>query len=482
MLTAHLNLHRLGGNDIHRSSDWSDNPRHYRALISLSAPIAGIQFAQIALTSTDLAMMGLIGIDALAAGGLALLLYNQFRTMCVGMVTGLGNLIAAAIGKGERRTGHVGIDAIAEEEIRDLIRSALFLATTVALVAGGLLVGLSFCLTSLGQDAAVVTLARPVMIALAPGLLPMVWLNVLRQFAVGMRRPGSLFWVTIASIAVNALLNATFIYGWLGMPKLGLMGIGLATTCVQVWTFLVYLRAVRRKDELSRFLSLTFWKARPATILKIAKMGVPISLTYGLEASITSVAAVLIGSFGPVVLAASNVVNQVAKIVYQLNVGLSHGSSILVSRALGQQWYEDIDAIARGAITICLVPMLAIGAIYLVLPKLVLWPFLGTETNPAIHVMATRLLWFAVVYQLLAAAQNIYIGLLRGLGNTSSGLTNTLIGYGLIGLPAILLLGTWLGWGGEGVWLGLCIAFGATSALLWRSFALDLRRIAQRAL
>lgn len=28
VLTAHLNLHRLGGNDIHRSSDWSDNPRH----------------------------------------------------------------------------------------------------------------------------------------------------------------------------------------------------------------------------------------------------------------------------------------------------------------------------------------------------------------------------------------------------------------------------------------------------------------------
>lgn len=46
-------------------------PLHYRDLIALSVPIAGIQFAQIALTTTDLMMMGLIGTQALAAGGLA---------------------------------------------------------------------------------------------------------------------------------------------------------------------------------------------------------------------------------------------------------------------------------------------------------------------------------------------------------------------------------------------------------------------------
>ncbi|MFC4422791.1 MATE family efflux transporter [Cupriavidus pampae] len=152
-------------------------------------------------------MMGLIGIDALAAGGLALLLYNQFRTMCVGMVTGLGNLIAAAIGKGERRTGHVGIDAIAEEEIRDLIRSALFLATTVALVAGGLLVGLSFCLTSLGQDAAVVTLARPVMIGY--GLIGLPAILLLGTW-LGWRGEGVWLGLCIAFGATSALLWRSF--------------------------------------------------------------------------------------------------------------------------------------------------------------------------------------------------------------------------------------------------------------------------------
>lgn len=449
-------------------------PHQYREIIALSAPIAGIQFAQIALTTTDFVMMGLLGMQALAAGGLALLLYNQFRTMCVGMVTALGNLVALSIGRSESRGGEAGMDAQGEEEIRDLVRSALYLGTVVALVAGCGLVGLGYGLSAVGQDAEVAALARPLMMALAPGLLPMIWLNVLRQFAVGMRRPGSLFWVTLASIVVNALLGAIFIFGWLGVPRLELMGIGLATTLVQVWTFLVYLRALRKDPVLRTLLSLSFWRARGATIGQIAKLGWPISITYGLEASIASVAAMVIGTFGPMVLAASNVVHQLAKIVYQINVGLSHGSSILVSRAMGQRKYADIDQIAADSLVICGIPMLAIGLAYLTVPHLVLWPFLGAYADPATVSTAVKFLWFGVAYQFLAAAQNIFIGLLRGLGNTRSGLAHTFVGYGVVGIPAILLLSHQLKLEAQGVWLGLCVAFGATSILLWRQFRRDL--------
>lgn len=277
-------------------------------------------------------MMGLIGLEAVAAGGLAMLLYNQLRTMCVGMVTGVGNAIAASIARGEKRTGTVTADDIAYEEVRDVVRASMLLATIVAVFAGILLVGLGYLLCFLGQKPRIVELARPIILALAPGLLPMLWLNVLRQFAVDMRRAGSLLRVTIIAVGVNVLLNAVFIYGWFSLPRLGLAGIGLSTTLVQAWTFLVYFRAVRRDDALCPLLALDGWRAQFATVLKIARMGTPIAFTYGSEAAITSIASIFMGTFGPVALAASNVVNQLAYIVYQLNIGLSHGSSLLVSR------------------------------------------------------------------------------------------------------------------------------------------------------
>ncbi|AWB08174.1 MATE family efflux transporter (plasmid) [Azospirillum humicireducens] len=447
----------------------------YRDIVALSAPIAGIQFAQVALTSTDLLMMGLLGVQAVAAGGLAMLLYNQLRTMCVGMVTGVGNLIAAAAGRGEKRTGAKELDDTARGEVRALLRSALLVATLTATAAALLLVLASRLLPLLGQTPEVAAQARGIMLTLAPGLLPMLWLNVLRQFAVGMRRAGSLLRVTLISIAVNALLNALFIYGWLGLPRLGLAGIGLSTTLVQLWTFLVYLRTVGRDPLLGPLLALDAWRADRATVRTIAGMGTPIALTYGSEAAITSIASLFMGSFGAVALAASNIVNQLAYIVYQVNIGLSQGSSILVSRAIGKGQGHEVAEIARRAMTIALSIMTAVGLLYALVPSAVLRPFLGGEADPAVIATATTLLWFAIAHQYFKGSQNVCVGLLRGLGNTRAGLTGTLIGYWLIGIPAMALCAYPLGLGGYGVWFGLCLGFGATSLLLWRRFFLDLR-------
>lgn len=453
--------------------------RKYREIIALAAPIAGIQFAQVALTSTDLLMMGLIGVQAVAAGGLALLLYNQLRTMCVGMVTGLGNLVAAAVGKGEARTGSAELDEAAREEVRDLLRAALLLATAVSVGAAALLVALSHLLPLLGQSSEVTALAQPIMLALAPGLLPMLWLNVLRQFAVGMRRAGSLLVVTVASIAVNALLNAAFIYGWLGLPQLGLAGIGLATTVVTLWTFSVYLRTVLRDPKLNALVALDGWRARRATVIRLARMGTPIALTYGSEAAITSIATVFMGTFGPVALAASNIVNQLAYIVYQLNIGLSHGSSILVSRAKGKGQLGEVGTIAKRSFAISFLGMTLVAAVYVAAPGAVLRPFLGQDGDPAVLAAAAGLLWFAIAHQYFKGAQNICVGLLRGLGNTKAGLTNTLIGYWLIGIPAMGACAYGFGWESRGIWFGLCLGFAVTSVLLGWRFVTDLQAALQ---
>ncbi|MFI6166004.1 MATE family efflux transporter [Nocardia sp. NPDC051052] len=447
------------------------NVRPYRAIIALAAPIAGIQLAQVALTTVDLAMMGLLGVASVAAGGLALLLYNQLRTMCVGMITGVGNMIAEAVGGSEKRTGRGDIDDQARAEIRGFVRAAAFVATLTATAGALILIALGYALRWLGQDPAVLELGRPIMWTLAPGLIPMLWSNVLRQFAVGLRRAGSLLRVTLLSIGVNAILNALFIFGWLGVPKLGLAGIGLSTTLVQLWTFGLYLRSVKRDPLLGDLLSLRAWQADRATITRIVRMGTPISLTYGAEAAITSIAAVLMGGFGPVALAASNIVNQLAYIVYQVNIGLSQGSSILVSRTIGQGDRPAVADIARRTFTLGFAFMTVVGLGYVLFPSAVLAPFLGSHhDDTAVVAAASTLLWFAIVQQYCKGSQNLSIGLLRGIGNTKAGMQSTLIGYFAIGVPAMAIFGFGLGWRAPGIWLGLCLGFGATAFLVWRRF------------
>ncbi len=451
--------------------DQNRNP--YWTIVKLSAPIAGIQLSQVALTTTDLLMMGLIDVKALAAGGLAVLLYNQLRTMCVGMVTGLGNLVAGAMGRSAKRTGTRIPDAIALNEVQELLRAAMLIASVVAISGALVLVALSYILTWFGQDPAIVDLARPVMLALAPGLLPMLGLNVLRQFAVGMHYPGSLLRITLISIGVNALLNATFIYGWLGLPRLGLVGIGLSTTLVQVWSFLAYLRKIKRDKQLHSFLTLNRWRPQLTVVLKIVKMGTPIALTYGSEAAVTSVATILMGIFGSTALAASNVVNQLVTVVYQINIGLSHGSSVLISHAVAHDQSHEVRGIAGRTFKLSFAFLTIVGTLYLLAPRLVLFPFLGSASEAAVFSVATSLLWFAIAHQFVNGSQNICIGLLRGLGDTKAGLRNTFVGYWLVGIPAMVACGYWANWGENSIWLGRSIGFGVTGVLLWRRFIVE---------
>ncbi|WP_020496550.1 MATE family efflux transporter [Sciscionella marina] len=450
--------------------------RDYRPLIAVSAPIAGIQLAQVALTTTDLTMMGLMSVEAIAAGGLAITLYNQLRTMCVGMVTAVGNLVASSAARGEddRRSPGERLGGKAEEEVRQVVRSAFLVATAMAVLGAGILIGLGYAMVWFGQSAHTLELARPAIVTLAPGLIPMLWLNVLRQFAVGMRRPGSLLWVTLASIAVNAALDGAFIYGWMGMPRLGLAGIGLATTLVQFVNFFAFAMIVRRDRQLRHLLSLRGWKADIRTVREIVRLGVPICLTYGSEAGITSVATVLMGTFGPAMLAAHNIVNQLAYIAYQFNIGISQGSSILISRAASKNDPAAARTIAGRAMRLSAVLMALFAVFYLVAPSWALWLFLDHHDTPQIQAAAHTLLYLAIAHQFFKGAQNVNVGLLRGLGNTKSGFHITLIGYWAIGVPAMLLAGYALDLGGPGIWIGLCLGFGATAVLLLRRFHRDL--------
>jgi len=52
---------------------------------------------------------------------LAITLYNQLRTMCVGAVTAVGNLVAGAAGRGEARSGGPQLDERTGDEVRQVV-------------------------------------------------------------------------------------------------------------------------------------------------------------------------------------------------------------------------------------------------------------------------------------------------------------------------------------------------------------------------
>ncbi|GCD33062.1 MATE family efflux transporter [Streptomyces chrestomyceticus JCM 4735] len=449
--------------------------RDSRALAVLAVPLVLTQLAQVALTTTDTVMMGMLGTADLAAGGLAIVVFNQLRTMGVGLVTSVGNGIAAASARAEA-AGGAGPSA-GDQEVRTIVRAGLAVATLAGLAGAVLMLLIGQALTWLGQDADVVARARTMLLALAPGLLPCLWFQAVRQFTVGMRRPQALLRITVVSVAVNAALNWGLIHGTWGLPELGLPGVGVATTLVYFLSFLALYAAARRDPVLGPHLSLNIARADRATAARIVRLGVPIAATYGSEAGFFSVTALMAGSFGSAALAAHTAVNQLVYIVFQVAVGLSHAASVNVSRELALGRADIALRIKNTALACAGAVMTGVAVVYVTLPGLVLAPFFdtgGTRDTEAVSI-ATHLLLVVMVLQFFDCAQNIGVGLLRGLDDTRSGFRITLVGYWAVGLPAAWLLGFAAGLHTLGIWLGLLTGLATTAVLLLRRYGTSLR-------
>ncbi|WP_033037395.1 MATE family efflux transporter [Streptomyces monomycini] len=448
--------------------------RDSRALAALAVPLVLTQLAQVALTTTDTVMMGMLGTADLAAGGLAIVIFNQLRTMGVGLVTSIGNRTAAAFARAEG----TGADAReGSEEVRTTVRAGLAVATLAGLAGAVLMLLIGQALIWLGQETDVVGRARTMLLVLAPGLLPCLWFQAVRQFTVGMRRPQALLRITVVSVAVNAALDWGLIHGTWGLPELGLRGVGVATTLVYFLSFLALYAAAKRDPVLGPHLSLNIAGADRAAAVRIVRLGVPIAATYGSEAGFFSVTALMAGSFGSAALAAHTAVNQLVYIVFQVAVGLSHAASVNVSRELALGRTDTALRIKNTALACAGAMMAVVAVVYATLPGLVLAPFFdtdGTRDTEAVAI-ATHLLLVVMVLQFFDCAQNIGVGLLRGLDDTRSGFRITLIGYWGVGLPAAWLLAFAAGLHTLGIWLGLLTGLATTAVLLLRRYGTRLR-------
>ncbi|MFH8409199.1 hypothetical protein ACH4FX_31085 [Streptomyces sp. NPDC018019] len=152
----------------------------------------------------------------------------------------------------------------------------------------------------------------------------------------------------------------------------------------------------------------------------------PIAATYGSEAGFFSVTALMAGSFGSAALVAHTAVNQFVCIVFQVAVGLSHAAFIHVSRELALGRTDTAlrrrrhDRRRRG---------LRHGARPGPAPLLRHRRAQGAEAVS----IATHLPLVVMAPQFFDGAQNIGVGLLRGLDDTASG-------FRILATTAVLLL------------------------------------------
>lgn len=420
-----------------------------RRIAGLALPALGVLAAEPLYLLFDLAVVGRLGAVALAGlaiGGLILsLLSSQLTFLSYGTAAraarffGAGDR-ASAVGEGVQATW-----------------LAVALGTVVIAVVQAAAVPI---LTLIADGGEIADMALPwVRIAIfgAPAILISLagngWMRGVQDTARPLR-------YVVAGFALSALLCPTLVYGWLGMPRLGLSGSAVANVAGQWLAGLLFCRALLAEGVPLRF-DLAVLRAQVV-------MGRDLVVrTLAFQACFVSAAAVA-ARFGAAAVAAHQVVLQLWSFLALVLDSLAIAAQSLVGAALGAGLLAHAKSVAWRVTIFSTVAAAALAAVFAAGASAL--PRLFTSDDSVLDAIGVPW-WFLVAQLPIAGVVFALDGVLLGAGDARF-MRNATLASALVGFLPLIWLSLIYGWGLIGIWSGL-----TTFMLLrlvfvgWRAFS-----------
>ena len=431
--------------------------------LKLAVPIALTQLGQIAMMTTDLALIGRLGDEAVAAAALAHTVLFIGFTFGMGLVSAVAPLAAQAFGARNPRG------------VRRALRVGLWAALVISLPIMAFPLYGEHILLVLGQAPATAHLAQQYLFGLAWSVAPGLSFLAIRGFMGAVNRPEPGLWITLAAIPANAVLAYLLIHGALGLPRLELFGAGLATSMVNFGMLLAGLWFAHRRRPFRKYHVFgRIWRIDWALMRQLIVIGAPISIAFLLEYGLFGAAAFLMGVIGTTALAAHQVALQVTAILFMVPFGIGMAATVRVGHAIGR---NDARAVRRaGLVAIALgIAIITTLTLAVILGRFAIArSFFGEaaeSAGAAIDLTAT-LLMVGATFFVTDGIQTVAAGALRGMGDTRIPLLFAAISYWLIGFSSAYWLAFGAGFGAVGVWIGLACGTGVYATLLVLRFRL----------
>lgn len=433
----------------------------------LATPIVLTQLAWIGMMITDTAMIGRLGASALAGASLSLMVFFLYWIFCFGVTMATAALAAQAFGARKPRI------------VRRVVRQGLWVTVVITAPALVLFNFTGELLAATGQPVETLPHAEAYMSTLMWSLPPAIGLLVLRNFVSALNRPVYALVVMMAGLPINAALDYALIFGNFGLPRLELVGAGLATTIINILMFATLLAIAVFRRPFARYAILgNFWRADWFQFREIFRIGLPIAGMSLLEAGYFIGSVFIVGQFGTTAIAATMIALQLPHLAFMVPMGLAQAATVRVGQAAGRR--DPAGAYRAGwmALALAAIYMTATTGIVLLIPEAFASIFLDT-TRPdsaAVLALATSYLFFAAFFQAGDCIQAVAAGALRGLSDTAMPMVIAVASYWGVGLGTGLLLAFWVGMEGAGLWAGFIAGLSCAAILLTGRFRLLNRR------
>ncbi len=379
----------------------------YRQIFKLVLPIVIQNLLSAAVSSADVVMLNYVGQSSISAVSLASQYANVLFMVFYGLGTGATMLCAQYYGKGDMKAIQV-VEGIA-------LRFSLGFAMLFAGAAFFFPEGMMRLFTNDGELIAIgASYLRFMSVSyLCWGIIE-VYLAVLRSIG----RVTVSTAMNVLAFSLNIVLNAVFIFGLFGAPKLGAMGVAIATSASR----LIELAACFAVSAASRDIKLDFRylfaRNRPlfSDFVRLSLPALGNDISWSVAFSMYSV---IMGHMGTDAVAANSFVVVVRNFGTILCFGMASAGGILLGNVIGEGKLEEARADAGKLMKLTVLTGAIGGLIVLAATPFVLK--YATLTENAMHYLKYMLL--INTYYVMGSAVNttLIAGVFRAGGDSRFG-------------------------------------------------------------
>jgi MATE family multidrug resistance protein len=404
----------------------------------------------------DTMVVGPLGPAAIGAVGTGSTMFFAVMVLGIGTLFALDTFVAHSYGAGR-------ID-----ECHRWLYTGLQVAVvmSVVLVALGL-VGVRL-LTWSGIQPDILALLQPYLAALLWSAPPLLFFTVLRRYLQAMNTVRPILVAVIVANVINAGANIVLVYGYFGVPALGVVGSAYATLVARVCLAAMFwwVVAARERQWPSGLYDVPFrWAIEP--MWRLIRLGAPAAFQIALEVGVFAAAAALAGRISASALAANQIVLNIAGFFFMVPFGLSSAAAVRVGQAVGRRDPGGVRRAGWCALGLALGFAVVVATLFVVVPGLFIRVF---TSDPGVVQTGIVLLLVCAVFQPFDGFQSVSTGALRGLGDTRTPMLANLIGHWCLGLPVAYVLCFSRGWGVVGLWTGLSfglVLIGSFLIVVW---------------
>ncbi|MDO5615986.1 MAG: MATE family efflux transporter, partial [Cruoricaptor ignavus] len=399
------------------------NKKYTGETLKLAFPVMLTQLGQASVQLFDNIIVGkLLGANALAAVSLGNAIF--FSVFIFGL--GISFAIPPLVSQAHSKNNH--------ERINSVFRHGFVTNIAVGLLLMILLTAFTPLLYHLNQPPEIIPDTIAYLTIMIISILPFMGFQTMREVSEGLGFTVGVTKATIIANVINIVLNYVFIQGLFGFPKMGVQGAALATLIARIF-MLVFLYYILKNNKITkryiRDFSLKISLFKKTMFRKLIQLGLPTALQMFFEVTAFAGAAFICGLVSAKDIAAHQIALSMASFTFNLCIGFSVASTVMVGRKFGERKFVELREIGINNIKLAFIYMFLCG-LFFIFGREVLPQFFTKTEDVAVIALASKLLIVAALFQLSDGIQVTVLGILRGLQDVKIPSILTFISYWVI--------------------------------------------------